>query len=1151
MSDSKKSQQFVHLKTHSEYSISDGILRIESLIERAVEFDMPAVAITDHMNLFALVKFYREAIAAGIKPIVGADLKFQEDGETYCVTAFCQNQTGYRNLTQLISKAYLEGQINGIPYVKWSWLESLHEGLIILSGAKWGNVGIAILNGRLDLAEQRLKRWLQLFPNRFYLELQRTQREQEENYLIQALNFVEQFAIPVVATNDVRFLDRDDFEAHETRVCIHSGYVLSDEKRPHLYNEQQYLKSPQEMLQLFADIPAALENTVQIAKRCNLQLSLDKAYLPQFPLPAGIVLEDYFREQAQQGLQRRLAQNVALEQNAVPTYHDRLQLELDVIIRMGFAGYFLIVADFIAWAESQKIPVGPGRGSGAGSLVAYSLGITALDPLVHDLLFERFLNPERVSLPDFDIDFCMERRDEVIEYVAQRYGRDKVSQIITYGTMAARAVMRDVGRVLGMPYGMVDKITKLIPFEIGMTLEKALEQEPNLKERYQNEEEVTTLIDLAKKLEGITRNAGKHAGGVVIAPSRLVDFTPLYCEPDGTHPVTQFDKDDIEAIGLIKFDFLGLRTLTIIDWAVIAINANRTLKNESPIDITKIPLDDKKTFALLQQCATTAVFQLESRGMKDLVRRLKPDQFEEITALVALFRPGPLQSGMVEDFIDRKHGRAAVHYPHPDLEPILRQTYGVILYQEQVMQIAQVLAGYSLGGADILRRAMGKKKPEEMAKQRQVFVQGALKRGINEEVSTHIFDLMEKFAGYGFNKSHSAAYALLSYQTAWLKAHYPAEFMAAVLSSDMQHTDKVVTFITECREMGLEVLPPDIQYGQYHFTVNSEGKIVYGLGAIKGAGEAAVHHMVEEREKNGHFSDLFSFCERVDMHKVTRRIVEPLIRSGAMDSFKVHRASLMMTLEKALQAAEQKLRNKTMGQGDLFGCDLSSNENSDEKNYISCAVWDEQTRLRGEKETLGMYLSGHPLRIYENELTKLSVIKISELALRNKNAVVAGIVMNIRIINTRTGRRMAVIALEDQTGRIEVTLFSDLLETIRKDLAEDELFFVKGKVEEDTFSGGIKIVAEKMERLDQVRRRLAKRIIIHMNSESQVNELLSQLPPIIKPFCGGSCDIAIAYSSNNARAEIILGEAWRVLPDPDLLTRLQIMCGEDRVKVEY
>src|SRR5512139_3320394 len=864
------SVSFVHLRVHSEYSLVDGLVRVKPLVKAAAKAGMPAVAITDQSNLFAMVKFYKAAIGEGVKPIIGADLWLeneQEPSQPSRLTLLCKDKTGYRNLSELISRTFIENQQRGIPMIRKEWLMGHQEGLIALSGGREGDVGQALLGGNRDLAASLITGWLRLFADNFYLEVSRTGRSGEEDYLHAAVDLAGVMGMPIVATNDVRFLTREEFDAHEVRVCIHDGRTLDDPRRPRRYTDQQYLRTPQEMAELFADIPEALENSVEIAKRCNLELTLGKYFLPDFPIPAGMTIDEFFRQQAREGLEQRLPKlfdaNAADFAEKRKPYDERLELELDVIIQMGFPGYFLIVADFIQWAKKNGIPVGPGRGSGAGSLVAYALGITDLDPLRYDLLFERFLNPERVSMPDFDVDFCMEGRDRVIDYVAGKYGRDSVSQIITYGSMAAKAVVRDVGRVLGHPYGFVDKIAKLVPFELGITLDKALEDSEELRQRYEQEEEVRELVDMAKKLEGLARNAGKHAGGVVIAPGELTDFTPLYCEPGGEHLVTQFDKDDVEQVGLVKFDFLGLRTLTIIDWALKTVNAERARRGLSLVDISTLPMDDAATYALLKRCETTAVFQLESRGMKDLIKRLQPDCFEDIVALVALFRPGPLQSGMVDDFIARKHGKTTgpIDYLHPDLKPVLFPTYGVILYQEQVMQIAQVLAGYSLAGA----------------------------------------------------------YAVLSYQTAWLKAHHPAAFMAAVLSSDMDKTDKVVTLIDECARMGLAVEPPDVNASQFMFTVSGPKAIRYGLGAIKGVGQGAVENMIAERSAHGPFRSLRDYCRRIDLKQVNRRVLEALIRAGALDSIGPNRATLMHQLPEAMQAAEQQSRAQAAGQVDLFG----------------------------------------------------------------------------------------------------------------------------------------------------------------------------------------------------------------------------------------
>ncbi|MCG6970861.1 MAG: DNA polymerase III subunit alpha, partial [Gammaproteobacteria bacterium] len=1074
--------------------------------------------------------------------------------QPYRTVFLCMNDVGYRNLTQLVSLSYTQGQHSGIPIIQPSWLDGNTDGLIALSGGVQGPVGRLLLGSHRKAAHTELQKWLAWFPERFYLELQRLGRVEEDEYIQAAVDLALQTGTPVVATNDVQFLKQDDFDAHEARVCIHDGRTLDDPRRPKRYTTQQYLRSVEEMLELFRDIPEALENTVEIAKRCNVELTLGKNFLPDFPIPQGLSEEEYFRQQASEGLESRLRFLFDEQSSDFPQirqrYFERLNIELDVIIKMGFPGYFLIVADFIRWAKNNGVPVGPGRGSGAGSLVAYALTITDLDPLKYELLFERFLNPERVSMPDFDVDFCMEGRDRVIDYVAQHYGRDKVSQIITYGSMAAKAVVRDVGRVMAHPYGFVDQIAKLIPFEVGMTLAKALEQEEVLRERYEKEEDVQSLIDMALSLEGLARNAGKHAGGVVIAPSKLTDFAPLYCEPGGAGLVTQFDKDDVEAVGLVKFDFLGLRTLTIIDWALQTINGERQQHGEPLIDINAIPLDDAPTYTLLKNCATTAVFQLESRGMKDLIKRLQPDRFEEIVALVALFRPGPLQSGMVDDFINRKHGRAKVEYPHPALAPILQPTYGVILYQEQVMQIAQELAGYTLGGADLLRRAMGKKKPEEMAKQREIFTSGATERGVAAQTATHIFDLMEKFAGYGFNKSHSAAYALVSYQTAWLKTHFPAAFMAAVLSADMDNTDKVVTLIEECRAMDLAVVPPNVNCCEYRFTVKDDATIFYGLGAIKGVGEGAIESIRENQVANGNFKDLFDFCQRVELKKLNRRTLEALIRAGAMDALGPNRATLMANLTTALQQAEQHIRDSAAGQSDLFGIGQAVEVKS--ADYDPVDEWDDETRLTGEKETLGLYLTGHPIDRYADELKDIISSKIADLnPTSNQTIIVAGLIVAIRTMNTRRGDKMAFVTIDDRSGRVELAVFSEPFAQYRDLLAKDRLVIVEGEVSVDDYSGGVKMSVQKLYDINRAREIFAKRLRLIVNHTEASNGFAGSLLQVLDPYKQGHCPVFIDYKGKSATARLRLGREWQVHPTDELIHRLHELAGEDWVKVEY
>lgn len=1131
-------QNFVHLRLHTEFSLSDGLISIPSLMEKATTFAMPAIAITDLSNLYATVKFYQDAFKAGIKPLIGVDLWIENAKKTNPpsrITFICQSNQGYKNLVKLISMSYLQGQESGKPLIQKDWLEPLSEGLIALSGAMEGDVGQALLAQDHDTALACLRHWQRLYPNRFYLEISRVGKPQEQDYIPAILKLAEKFSLPVVATNDVRFLERDDFEAHEARVCIQEGVTLNDPHRTRAYTDQQYFRSPQEMHMLFADIPEALINTVEIAKRCNVTFTLGKSKLPHFPVPDGLTTEEFLCDVAKQGLNDRLQKifNVQAEDFAEKrkTYDQRLERELDVINKMGFAGYFLIVADFTKWSKENGIPVGPGRGSGPGSLVAYALKITDLDPLALELLFERFLNPERVSMPDFDIDFCMEGRDRVIEYVMDKHGHDSVSQIITYGTMAAKAVVRDVGRVLALGYGFVDKIAKLIPFELGITLEKAMEQEPLLRERYEKEEEVKTLIDLALKLEGLTRNVGKHAGGIVIAPGKLTDFVPLYCEPnEAAHPVTQFDKDDVELVGLVKFDFLGLKTLTIIDRALRVINANNT----TPVDINLIPLQDTKTFSLLKSFQSTAVFQLESHGMRDLIKRLQPDCFEDLIALVALFRPGPLQSGMVDDFINRKHGRAKVIYPHPKLEPILRPTYGVIVYQEQVMQIAQELAGYTLGAADILRRAMGKKKPEEMAKQRQIFCDGAVANGVDLDLAGSIFDLMEKFAGYGFNKSHSASYALIAYQTAWLKAHHPAAFMAAVLSSDMDRTEKVIILLDECQTLKLKVSPPDINKSQYFFKVIDDTHIMYGLGAIKGVGEAAIENIVATRERDGEFKNIFDFCQRVDLRKMNKRVLEALIKSGCFDSFGIHRASLIATLNNALQQAEQALHNQTYGQHDL----LSAHPTTTAITYIDVPEWNEETQLLGEKETLGFYLTGHPLNRYLKELANFTTCRVAELhPSEHPTARVAGIITNVRMRQTKRGDRIGIFALDDGTTQIEVVCFSEAFQKYRTLLVQDQMIIVEGEVGHDDFNNSARIVARDLLTIDQARERFAKGMQLQVQAKQGVD--MQQLQNLLKQHLGGNCPVVIRYLKDQIQADIRLGHTWLIKPTENFMTVLR------------
>ena len=1158
--------RFVHLHLHSEYSLQDSTLRLKPMVQQVRERGMGAVALTDLNNMFAVVKHYRAATSMGVKPIFGADVWIHHperpDGLSRLVL-LCQNDQGYLNLKKLVSRAYQEGQTADRATVQIDWLRDASEGLIALSACMDGDIGLALRSQNTELAESCLHEWLTIFENRFFLELQRTGRAREEAYIAQAVAWSEALQVPVVATNDVRFVNADDFEAHEVRVCICTGFTLEDERRPKLFSPQQYLRSADEMVELFADIPEATANSVAIANACNLRLKLDEAYLPEYPIPDGYSTDSYLRHVAAQGLDQR----VEFLQQQLPAgttldrapYDERLKIELDVIIEMGFPGYFLIVMDFIAWAKQQEIPVGPGRGSGAGSLVAYALDITDLDPLEYELLFERFLNPERVSMPDFDIDFCMDRRDEVIEYVAEHYGRNQVSQIITYGSMAAKAVIRDVGRVMSHPYGFVDRIAKLVPFEVGITLDKALEQEAALLELYQQEEDVTMLIDMARSLEGLTRNVGKHAGGVVISPSDLTDFTPLYCEQGGGGLVSQYDKDDVEAVGLVKFDFLGLRTLTIIDWAVRAINARR---GDEKLEIERIPLGDADSFKLLQAYQTTAVFQLESRGMKDLIRRLQPDSFEDIIALVALFRPGPLQSGMVDDFIDRKHGRSRVEYPHPALETILKPTYGVILYQEQVMQIAQVLAGYSLGEADLLRRAMGKKKPEEMEKQRVIFTEGSVANEVEPATATYIFDLMEKFAGYGFNKSHSAAYALVSYQTAWLKAHYPAEFMSAVLSADMDNTDKIVTLIDECRSMKLDVRPPDINRSNYQFTAGEDGEIFYGLGAIKGVGKGVIESLIETRAQQPYRS-LDDFCKRIDSVKSSRKLIEALVKGGAMDCFSDNRAALMSHLPYAVHAAEQQQNNINAGISDMF--DSIAPVSEAEPELPQCLCWDEKQRLTLEKEALGLFLTGHPLAMVEAEIRQFAPTRLGQwlekldnggsggngerFRQKEQETRVCGLVVDIRMRNSFRGRE-AFVTLDDRSGRVDVRVSPDMLARVENIVQKDLVWVVDGGIAYDDFNNGIKLRASRVQLLDDYRvdNARALHIRLHRPAERQLEDVIEVLDGYRS---SGAMPVVFHLRREDYDYQLRTNGSWSLKPDEQCLLSLQRCLNQAEFYFEY
>jgi DNA polymerase-3 subunit alpha len=1145
--------QFIHLRLHSEYSISDGIVRLDAAVERAAADGMPALALTDLANVFGLVKFYQAARGKGLKPIVGCDLWIaneQDRGKPYRLLLLCQNRAGYLRLCKLLSRAYRDNQHRGRAEVAKAWFRELGtEGLIALSAGCMGDVGHALLGDNAAQAKQFAQGWAALFPGRYYLELHRAGHAEDDGYVQRAVRLAGGLRLPVVATHPVQFLTPEEYRAHEARVCISQGYILADQRRPRAFTPDQYFKTQAEMARLFADIPAALANSVEIARRCSFELELGKSKLPLFPTPDNSGLDDYLRSEAMAGLEKRLLAlhpDSAQRDPQTPRYRERLALEIETIVKMGFAGYFLIVADFINWAKRNGVPVGPGRGSGAGSLVAYSLGITDLDPLRYDLLFERFLNPERISMPDFDVDFCQDGRDRVIEYVRQKYGEHSVSQIATFGTMAAKAVVRDVGRVLDMPYSFCDQLAKLIPFQPGklITLKMAREMEPLLAEREQKEEEVRGLLELAERLEGLTRNVGMHAGGVLIAPGELTDFCPLYSAEGTDNVVSQFDKDDVEAVGLVKFDFLGLTTLTILDWTVRFIR-NRVSavgdqeRSETPLTLEAIPLDDADAYKIFSLANTTAVFQFESRGMRDLVKKARPDRFEDIIALVALYRPGPME--LIPEFIERKHGKR-VHFLDPRLEPILSPTYGIMVYQEQVMQIAQVIGGYTLGAADLLRRAMGKKKPEEMAQQRDIFVAGAQRNGLSRDKATQLFDLMEKFAGYGFNKSHAAAYALVAYQTAYMKAHHAAAFMAANLSALMDDTDKVHQLYEDAAANGLQILPPDVNSSEYRFVPVSDRQILYGLGAIKGTGESAIAAILAARESGGAFRDLFEFCRRVDKRIVNRRVLESLIRSGAFDSIDDHRHRLLASAGVAMEGAEQVSR--AGAQTSLFGGDSGLAEVGVE--LVDRPRWSERQRLLEEKQALGFYLSGHPFSSYAQEVAPLARTRLASLTPQAQSVTVAGVVNALRMQQSRRGR-MAIVQLDDGTARVEVTVYGELFEASRSLLKEDQLLVVEGRPQNDEFTGGIRIAAEKLYDLQAARARFARGMHLVCNGESSG----ARLRELLSPYKQGSCPVSIVYSNDGAQCRIDLGDQWRVKLDDDLIRSLSAWLRPENVQILY
>lgn len=1149
-------KKFVHLSVHSDYSIINGLNKITELTKKAVSLNMPAIAITDFTNLFGLIKFYKNAQNIGIKPIIGSDFFIDselESNKLNKLTLLAKSNIGYKNLINLISATYKKGYKNIFPTIEKKKLIEFKDGLILLSGGKNGEIGRSLLLNRINIAKDYIEFYKKNFPESFYLEILRTKRKNEEKYLDIAVNIAIEKKIPLVATNEVCFISHKDFDAHKIRVSINTSNSFFHND----YSQEQYLKSEEEMCMLFSDLPSSIENSIEIAKRCNVTIDLNKYFLPHFPT-GKMSTEDFLIKKSKEGLEKRLSFIYPNKKKLMLKrikYDIRLKKELNVINSMGFPGYFLIVMEFIEWAKKNNIPVGPGRGSGAGSLVAYSLNITDINPLKFNLIFERFLNPERISMPDFDIDFCMEKRDYVINHVTKNYGKKSVSQIITFGTMTAKSVIRDVGRVLGYNYKFVDQIAKLIPMDPGITLKMSFKNEPKLQEIYKLDDEVKILINMASKLEGTIRNVGKHAGGVVISPTKITDFTPIYCDSNGDNCVTQFDKNDIEYIGLVKFDFLGLRTLTIINNALNMIN-KKLIKNKKPkIDISKISLYDKNSFNILKKAQTTAIFQLESRGIKNLIKRLKPDCFEDIIALMALFRPGPLQSGMVENYINRKHGKEKVFYPdkkwqHELLKPVLKSTYGIILYQEQVIQIAQVLAGYTLGEADILRRSMSKKNPKEMSQQRDKFENGAKNFGIKKNLAVKIFSLVEKFSGYGFNKSHSTAYATLSYQTLWLKANYTAEFMSSVMTADMDNVEKIVLLVNECWRIGVKILKPDINFSLYNFYVNKNNEIVYGLGAIKGIGKNTIKSIVCSRNEKGIFKDLFDLCTRTDIKNLNTKILENLIMSGACDCFEPNRAYLLSMLKDILKFSEQKKKLKLSGQSDLFN--ITDEINKKIKNqYKDVFFWPNQITLNKEMSCLGFCFSEHPINQYIKELEKYNnIVRLKNIEKNNKIIKTAGLVIEYRILKSKiNNKKIEIIVLSDNNNYIEVIFSKNASEKYQQLLIKNTIIIITGYFN----SENNKFIAHKISNLNKERKKYTKRLVISITKEEyKKNKIdLKRLKEILEPYCKGYIPIYFSYYKENERISLKFGKAWKILPNENLINKLKLLLGTKKVKLKF
>ncbi|MBK1613515.1 DNA polymerase III subunit alpha [Rubrivivax gelatinosus] len=1166
---------FVHLRTHTEFSVVDGTLRIDDAAAAARADGQPALAITDLSNLFGAIKFYKACRGAGVKPIVGVDvwmdpLADAAERQPTRLVLLVQDRAGYLNLCELLARAWTQNVQRNQAWLKWEWLRELSGGLIALSGADMGAVGQALLNGDTERAAAVAQELAAIFPQRFYLELQRAGLPTNEAQVRAAVPLAARLGLPVVATHPIQFQEPDDFEAHEARVCIAEGETLANPKRIKRFTREQHFKTAAQMQALFADVPSALANTVEIARRCNLTLVLGKPRLPDFPTPDGSPIEAYFRKASHEGLEKRLAALFPKQEERDkrrPEYVERLEFELATILKMGFPGYFLIVSDFIVWAKENGCPVGPGRGSGAGSLVAYALFITDLDPLQYKLLFERFLNPERVSMPDFDIDFCQGNRDRVIRYVKEKYGRDAVGQIATFGTMAAKAALRDVGRVLGMGYGHVDSIAKLIPAPPGKTVtlakvpEKpdpgiiyARQEEPEIDRREAAEEEVAELLSLATRVEGMVRNIGMHAGGVLIAPGKITDFCPLYQQPGSDSAVSQYDKDDVEAIGLVKFDFLGLATLTILELARQYIVARRP--NRQDFSYETLPLDDQRVYKLFSDGLTEAVFQFESRGMQGMLREAKPSRLEDLIALNALYRPGPMD--LIPTFVARKHGKEKVEYPHPLLETVLGETYGVMVYQEQVMQTAQVLGGYSLGGADLLRRAMGKKKAEEMAEHRVIFREGAAKKNIPEAKADEVFDLMEKFAGYGFNKSHAAAYSLLAYHTAWIKVHCTAEFFAANMTIEADNTDKLKVLLADAKLFGISFDPPDVNRGTLRFEPIEDKRIRYGLGAIKGTGAGAIEAICAAREGRdgdggGPFRSLFDFCARVDRQRVNKRVVEALIKAGAFDSLHPDRAATLASVSLAFEWADAQAANAD--QCGLFDFGDAHGSSTQEPALVAVESWQVRERLMQEKVAIGFYLSGHLFDACRDEVRRFVRRDIVELVDSREPQSIAGIVSELRVVNGQRGR-VAIFKLDDGSEAIEAVANEELLDASRELLREDELVIVVGKLQPDRFSGGLRLNAQQIWDLATARARFGRYLSVEVNGGlPPVADVLKLWPAHRVETENGEqrqgLGVRLKLKRPTAVGEIDLGDEARFWPCDEALARWKTIAEHGNASIIY